>query len=100
MPFAKIFDPLQTTYAELLMNSIDVIICLSYQSECQHKTGGTDLLAKYGKDGFAVLYFPIDDFKTPPQEDSDKFSHLVDRLESFLAKGLNVYIHCHAGIGR
>jgi hypothetical protein len=59
---------------------------------------GFDLLAQYGKDSIPVVYFPIDDFKTPKPGDFNYVSRLVDRLEDLLQKGMNVLVHCHAGM--
>ncbi len=43
MPFSKIYDPLQTTYAELHSHQVDVIVCLAYQKEIEARTEGVDL---------------------------------------------------------
>lgn len=43
----------------------DVIVLLCYQSEIVQQTGGQDLVKKYGRDGFAVIWFPIDDLSVP-----------------------------------
>jgi hypothetical protein len=55
MPFSPMFDPYKSVYKEYKDNSIDVIVCLSYQSECIHRTDGIDLIEKYGRDGLAVM---------------------------------------------
>lgn len=55
------------------------------------------MLAHYGRDSIPVIYFPIDDFKTPKPRDVNFVSRLVDKIEELLSKGLNVVIHCHAG---
>jgi len=91
------FDPTKIVYSEFYEQKIDVIICLSWQRECKERVG-FDLLEKYGKDGFAVLYFPIDDFHTPT--DMKAFGNVVNKIAYFLQQGCNCVIHCHAGIGR
>jgi len=98
MPFSKIYDPIQTTYAELSSYQVDVIVCLAFQKELEARTEGVDLMELYGKDGYAVIYFPIPDFNVP--DNVEQLSTLIDKIEDFLQKGCNVYIHCHAGIGR
>ena len=44
MPFSKIYDPLQTTYAELSSYQVDVIVCLAFQKELEARTEGVDLM--------------------------------------------------------
>jgi len=100
MPFSKSYDPFQTTYAEFFSNEIDVIVCLSHKKECKARTDGIDLLERYGRDGFAIIYFPMQDFQPPEPHQFDQISGLVDRIELFLSRGCNVLVHCHAGIGR
>lgn len=97
MPFAPMFDPFGNVYQEYFENHIDVILCLSWKKECEKRVG-FDLLSKYGRDSFLVLYHPWDDFTMPG--DKPAFSKLVDKIHEYLTKGLNIVIHCHAGIGR
>ncbi len=95
MPFAPSFDTERKVYDEFKENKIDVIVCLSWKDECEARVG-FDLLDKYGRDGFAVIYFPIDDFHVP----KENHRRLLESIHAFLLKGCNIVIHCHAGIGR
>jgi len=97
MPFS-VFDPLKNIYQNYHMFDINIIVCLSWQTECQHRTGGMDLLEVYGRDGFAVIYFPINDFEEP--DNMAAFKILIEKLEKLLRMGCNIVVHCHAGIGR
>jgi len=97
MPFSPMFDPFGNVLQEFVENHIDVIVCLSWKKECKKRVG-FDLLGKYGREGFLVLYYPWDDFTMPGEKQS--FSKVVDKIDAYLKKGLNVVIHCHAGIGR
>jgi len=97
LPFSG-FDPFQTAYREIAQENIDVVVLLLYQSEVVQQTGGQDLLKRYGKDGYAVIWYPIDDFGVPL--DISSFSVMLTHVYTLLKKGCNVAIQCHAGIGR
>lgn len=43
----------------------DVILLLCYHTEIIQQSGGQDVIKKYGKDGYAVIWYPIDDFGVP-----------------------------------
>jgi len=97
LPFSP-FDPFQTAYRELSAENIDIILLLCYQAEIIQQTGGQDLVKRYGKDGFAVIWFPIDDFGVPT--DKALFLGMLTRIHSLLKKGCSIAVQCHAGIGR
>jgi len=98
LPFSRSFDPFQSVYRELSSENIDVIVCLCYHTEIIQQTGGHDLIKKYGKDGFAVIWYPVEDFSIP--QDKISFAQMISHVFSLLKKGCNVAVHCHAGIGR
>jgi hypothetical protein len=91
------FDPHKKALREIHEHNAEVIVCLSSRDECVKRTG-VDLLEKYGMNGYAVINYFIEDLHTP--SDLKSFSELVDRVHNLLKKGCNVYVHCHAGIGR
>jgi len=97
MPFSS-FDPFQTAYRELSTENIDVLVLLCYQSEVVKQTGGQDLIKRYGRDGFAIIWYPVDDFSVPL--DISSFSNMLSRVHTLLKKGCNIAVQCHAGIGR
>lgn len=57
-----------------------------------------DLITEYWRRGLAVIIFPIEDLHTP--KNPEAFSALLQRIADLLAHGLNIVLHCHAGIGR
>jgi len=97
LPFSN-FDPFQSVYRELSTENIDVILLLCYHTEIVQQSGGQDILKRYGKDGFAVIWYPIDDFGVP--NDRASFSQTLNRVYVLLKKGCNIAVQCHAGIGR
>jgi len=92
------FDPFQSVYRELSAENIDIILLLCYHTEIIQQSGGQDVMKKYGKDGYAVIWYPIDDFGVP--NDKVSFGQTLTRLHILLKKGCNVAVQCHAGIGR
>ncbi len=43
---------------------LDVILVLTHYNEAKHRSG-RDIILSYGKDGYAVILHPIDDFSVP-----------------------------------
>lgn len=77
--------------------SISTIVLLASNEECMLKAG-RNLSQLYIQMGYKVIYFPIEDFSTPPSlEELDKTINEVLRCVSDKE---NVVIHCSAGIGR
>eukprot|EP00026_Physarum_polycephalum_P012480 Phypoly_transcript_12793.p1 GENE.Phypoly_transcript_12793~~Phypoly_transcript_12793.p1 ORF type:complete len:274 (+),score=32.28 Phypoly_transcript_12793:172-993(+) len=97
MPYSN-FDPFQSVYRELSAENIDIILLLCYHTEIIQQSGGQDIQKRYGKDGFAVIWYPIDDFGVP--NDKTSFAQTLTRVHVLLKKGCNIAVQCHAGIGR
>jgi len=95
MPFSS-YDHNNSLYTSITSEDISVIVLLAEDEECLEKTG-RDLRAFYLRQGMQVIYLPIQDFSIPeiaPLEDA------AGEALNYLRSGVNVLVHCHAGIGR
>jgi atypical dual specificity phosphatase len=54
-------------------------------------------LAEYRQAGFEAHHFPVDDFTAP---EMDQIVEACTVIETALAQGKKVLVHCNAGIGR
>ncbi len=95
MPFG-LFDPDGDSLTEFRVEDIQVIVLLAPEDECL-RIAGKNLLTFYKKEGFQVVYLPIEDFSVPSMEDLDHAANLA--IEHAKA-GQNIAVHCQAGIGR
>ena len=95
MPFGP-SDLHGEVYDRFCEEQIGVIVLLSSDEECLHKTG-CHLRALYLKEGFQVLYLPIPDFGVPTKDDLEQ---TVQRTIAYAQAGHHIVIHCSAGIGR
>lgn len=77
-------------------SGITAVVCLLTDDEFTGY-GVKDLKKKYKKAGFKVDYFPIKDQGIPTLKDIQK---AADWIDSQLAAGGNVLIHCVGGLGR
>jgi hypothetical protein len=100
MPFAPNYDPNNVILHEWKMVGVDAVVTLNLRDELIDKVG-FDLLSRYGQEGFFVLHLPVVDLQAPKDAaDLETFSQGIDRVQQMLEKGVNVVVHCHAGIGR
>jgi hypothetical protein len=100
MPFAPNYDPNHVILNDWKVAGVDAIVTLNLRDELIDKVG-FDLLERYGQEGFFVLHLPVVDLEAPKDAaDLDIFSQGIDRVQKMLEKGVNVVVHCHAGIGR
>ena len=73
-----------------------VIILVEKQEYLVH--AHRDLPKFYHSEGLAVLWCPISDFQVP--ENDDDFAAAIEDVQTQAQAGVNVAVHCLAGIGR
>jgi len=56
-----------------------------------------DLISRYKKEGFKVVFYPIQDYSVP--YDIESFYKLIEYMNG-IVKRENILIHCNAGLGR
>ena len=95
MPFGD-FDPEGEALTEFKRENVSVIVLLAEEEEYLMRAG-QDLKALYVKKGFDIIHLPIPDFSVPRKKD---LKHAVDAALEKARSGLNIVIHCYAGIGR
>jgi hypothetical protein len=76
---------------------VTTIVMLTSDKECMIKAG-RNIRQLYAEQGYKVLYFPIEDFSTPPS--LIELDRAIDKILERVRKKENVAIHCSAGIGR
>jgi protein-tyrosine phosphatase len=76
---------------------ISTIVILTSDNECVLKAG-RDLRQLYIRQGYKVIYFPIEDFGTPPS--LDELNKTINEVLECVQAKENIAIHCSAGIGR
>eukprot|EP01127_Copromyxa_protea_P008436 TRINITY_DN1937_c0_g1_i2.p1 TRINITY_DN1937_c0_g1~~TRINITY_DN1937_c0_g1_i2.p1 ORF type:complete len:131 (-),score=16.02 TRINITY_DN1937_c0_g1_i2:50-442(-) len=81
----------------MLEHKVDVVVVLNEAEEIMRYLN-KDMITEYGNHGMAVLHLPICDFGVP--ETPHGVLKIVRSIKKFLDHGLNVLVHCHAGIGR
>jgi protein-tyrosine phosphatase len=95
MPFGD-FDPAGEILHAYRQEKISVVVLLAEEAECLQRTG-LNLLDLYSKKGFEVIHLPISDFSVPSKRELEA---ALRRTLQCAQAGLNIVIHCHAGIGR
>jgi protein-tyrosine phosphatase len=76
---------------------ISTIVILASDDECMLKAR-RDLRQLYTQQGYKVIYFPIEDFSTPPS--LEELDSTISEVLKCVHSKENVVIHCSAGIGR
>jgi len=95
MPWG-LFDPRGESFTDFQRESVDTIVMLTEDSESMD-FAGFNLREYYMEKGFEVYHLPLRDFSIPPAGFFDK---AVETIIDEAAKGRNVAVHCHAGLGR
>lgn len=95
LPYSA-YDPDGALIQAYLGHDISNVVVLVRKSEAKQLTG-RDLEGVYRKLGLKVLSLPIEDYGVP---DMDEVRETVSGILSRLRAGVNIAIHCHAGIGR
>ncbi len=95
MPFRS-GDENGELYIKIQQENISAIVLLASERECLEKSG-RDLRGFYTGEGIEVIYLPIPDFDVPEPKGLDAaVTDVIGKLQS----GVNVLVHCFAGIGR
>jgi protein-tyrosine phosphatase len=95
MPFDE-RDPHGCLLERYLGESIRVVVVLADDGEILACTG-RDLRLTYTLQGMSVIYLPIPDFAVPSLDSLDRA--VLTALEE-IRSGVNLAVHCHAGMGR
>ena len=95
MPFSR-YDPEGWLLEEFRKAGIELVVVLAEHEECLQKSG-RDLIELYEREGFDVIHVPTPDFSVPEDEDVE---YALAAVEAALRQGLNVAVHCGAGVGR
>ena len=93
-------DPLNSSSDNLLerykAEKIDLVVNLLPETESKVKAG-TDLRSVYTEAGFEMIGFPIQDFNVP---EAEMLSRTLNKVIAAAENGVNLVVHCYAGIGR
>ena len=95
MPFSR-FDK-QDVWSSFLEEDIGLVVILTEEQEYLVYSG-KDLPAFYRSNGMEVMHIPVPDFNVP--EDLEKWQEGLRSAVSAAKNGINVAVHCLAGIGR
>ena len=96
MPFSS-FDAQNRVWEAYLAAKITDVIILAESHELS-SVGGKDLLSFYRSNGLLTHHIPIPDFRVP--EDRVSMEAGLNTFESRAVAGMNIAIHCLAGVGR
>jgi len=64
------------------------------------KVSVADLAAQAKESGLEWHYLPIRDVSIPDERFEDQWTYAGRRLRTMLARGDNIVVHCHGGLGR
>jgi protein-tyrosine phosphatase len=95
MPYGQ-YDPTGVLYQAFRKNEIHTVVLLVPDAECW-VYAGMDLRKRYLTDGINVIHLPMKDYRGI---DIPTLTKAVDDVLELAGNGLNVDIHCHAGLGR
>lgn len=96
MPYGT-YDPEGYALEEYQRVAVTTIVMLASDKECMIKAD-RNLRQLYTEQAYKVLYFPIEDFSTPPS--LDELDRAINEVLETIRNKENVAIHCSAGIGR
>ena len=106
------YAPLHNWITEITENRIDLVVCLASKAEIRNKspdyaalrenkrTDAEQIILPVGNRQVILMDFPIEDLSTPVAHDVESFRHLAAEIARRIEEGLQVFIHCGAGIGR
>jgi protein-tyrosine phosphatase len=95
MPFGQ-FDHTGLLYQAFWKNDIQTVVVLVPDAECW-VCSGQDLRKRYERDGLGVIHLPMKDYRGI---DIPTLTEAVDEVLGLARNGINIDIHCHAGLGR
>jgi hypothetical protein len=90
------YDPAGRVYAAWKDVGVDVVVSLTPEEEFIEKSG-VNQIELIKKMGFEIIHFPIIDRSIAGHY---AMENLTSTITKHLAKGMNVVVHCSAGIGR
>lgn len=96
MPYGT-YDSDGRALGEFQLAGITTIVMLASDNECMLKAG-RNLRQLYADQGYKIIYFPIEDFSTPPS--LEELNKTINEVLECVHNGENGVIHCSAGIGR
>lgn len=92
------YEPFQATLDAVRMKGISKIICLTSLEEIEAKSPTYARALQRNHVLWQQIMFPIVDYGVP--SDRTRFLDLVTDIAAALRVGVNVLLHCAAGIGR
>ncbi len=96
MPFRP-GDEAGNLFQEYQVVPISVVVVVAEADECYRRTG-RDLFSFYAQQGLQVIYYPIQDYNTPPSP--EELSRVLEAVLEQAGAGRNIAVHCNAGFGR
>ncbi len=92
------YEPLQATRDAVRMRGITQVVCLVSLDEIEGKAPDYARAVQRNHLPWQQVMFPIVDFGVP--SDRASFLALVNAIAADLRRGVNILLHCAAGIGR
>lgn len=92
------YEPYQATLDAVRMKGISKIVCLTALEEIQAKSPAYARALQRNDVPWDQAMFPIVDYGVP--SDRERFLQFVRGIAADLRRGVNVLLHCAAGIGR
>lgn len=92
------FEPYQATVNAAAMRGVTQVVCLTSLAEIQGKAPDYARALQRNNSPWQQVMFPIVDFGVP--SDRAAFLKLVNSIAADLRDGVNILLHCAAGIGR
>ncbi len=96
LPFSPFFDRQGLLLDDFILAGVDMVVMLTPLSEVEELIG-LNLYDRYRALGFDVIYAPVEDFSIPSE---GGFQEPIQATLKAAKDGMNIVIHCHAGLGR
>ena len=90
------YDLVDRVYPAWKDVGIDVVVSLTSEDEFIEKSG-VNQIEVMNKMGFEIINFPIIDRSIA---DYNAMNNLISTITEYLTQGMNIVVHCSAGIGR
>ncbi len=92
------YEPYQATVKAAAMRGVTQVVCLTSLDEIEGKAPDYARILQRNNVPWQQMMFPIVDFGVP--SDRAAFLKLVNGIAADLRAGVNVLLHCAAGVGR
>jgi protein-tyrosine phosphatase len=96
MPFSP-YDETRQVWSLYRQMNVQFVLVLAEKNEILDYSK-QDLLGFYESQGVSVEHFPIPDYQVP--RNLDAFRVMIENVKSRAETGINLAVHCLAGIGR